>query len=110
MTFQQVAPGVLVSGDFTVKIPHPDPCWVMENKTATDVIAAGNGKLLIFSTEERLAAFMEAMEDLPVDEIVSTRYTWDALVDKHGTHYPHAVVDHTSEAGFYKSVPLQKGI
>ncbi len=108
MGFYQVAPGLLVSSNIKVEIPHPDPCWVIENKDGTQVVAAGNGKLLLFSSEELLHSFVESAE-IP-EEICAHSYTWDELVDRHGESHPYGVIDAKPTSGFLRSVPLRKGI
>ena len=109
MGFRRLAPGLLVSDQFKVDIPHPDPCWVLANSRGIGAATEG-GKLLVFSTEELTRSFMNTA-NVPIDEYVPTRLSWDELVDKHKPlGYTGTTVDHKGTAGFYQSVPLEKGI
>ncbi|MFZ2253103.1 MAG: hypothetical protein WAW13_02930 [Minisyncoccia bacterium] len=111
MGFIQAAPGLLVSDQFTVSIPHPDPCWVIENPVGTEVLASSDFQLLVFSTEELLQSFMKAAEVYVLGGgIGPVRFTWDELVDKCGEQYTEAIIDHEGKAGYYQSAPLRKGI
>ncbi len=104
--FRQVAPGVFVNKKITVSIPHPDPCWIIENKEKTSVLGSDDS-LLVFSTPEKAKNFMESEFE---DEYSIEEYTWDDLVDIFSPRISLVVVDKENESGFYQSVPLQKGI
>lgn len=109
MGLRSVAPGLLVSDQIKVEIPHPDPCWVLADSRGIGA-ATESGKLLVFSNEESARSFMDTA-NVPSDEYVSTRLSWDELVDKHKPMgYTGTTVDHKGTAGFYRSVPLEKGI
>lgn len=111
MGFIQAAPGLLVSDQFTVSIPHPDPCWVIENEEGNEVMVTSDFQLLGFTTEELLRSFMEAAEVPALGcGVKPVCFTWDELVDKCGGRHTEVIIDHKGAAGFYQSAPLRKGI
>lgn len=105
--FKKVAPGVFVNKKITVSIPHPDPCWIIENKERTRVVLGSDGSLLVFSTPEKAKNVMQGKSE---DEYSIEEYTWDDLVDIFSFRISLVVVDKENKPGFYQSVPLQKGI
>lgn len=110
MEFKVIAPGVLVNTDIEVKIPHPDPCWVLELKDgAGAVISQSTGCIYGFSTEELLRKYAEAT-NVPMDEYRPIAYSWAELVKKCSKYFPGVTIDHTGEPGFFQTVPLQVGI
>ncbi len=108
MGFRQVAPGLLVSDRVQISIAHPDPCWVIHDK-GDKVHGTTSGKLLIFSAEALLRTYLDAVQ-IPQESTVPTNYTWDELVDKFGAWCSEGIIDHAGQPGFYKHVPLRKGI
>jgi len=110
MGFKVIAPGVLVNTDFEVKIPHPDPCWVLELKDESGaVISKDTRHIYVFTTEELLRTYAE-VANVPMDEFHPVAYPWVELVEKCGKCFPGVIIDHTGEPGFFQTVPLQMGI
>lgn len=104
--FKEIAPGVMVGKKITFSFPHPDPCWIIKSKEHEGVLT-GSGALLIFSDEEKAKGLMEKE---PEDSYLIEKFSWDVLVDTFGGTFSSVTVDKKNEAGFYQSVPLQKGI
>ncbi len=104
--FKEAAPGVMVGKKITVSFPHPDPCWIIRSKEHEGVLASG-GALLIFSDEEKAKSLMEEKQE---DSYFITKFSWDDLVDVFSNAFSSVTVDKKNEAGFYQSIPLQKGI
>ena len=104
--FKKVAPGVMVSKKLTFSMPHPDLCYIIKSKEHKGVLTGG-GALLIFSDEEKAKSVMEKE---PEGSYFIEKFSWDALVDTFGGTFSSVTVDKKNEAGFYQSVPLQKGI
>ncbi len=109
MAFIKVVGGLLVSDQFAVSIPHPDPCWVIETKKGDAIVDDGKGKLYGFSTQERVRTFLQANAG-SADSYVPISYTWDELVDKCELTHAAAIIDSNGKSGLYQSVPLRKGI
>lgn len=106
--FEEIVPGVLINTkrDVKVFIPHPDPIWVIKNKEGTALIA-NCGAIFVFSSEELANKYIEKTK---IDGGFLKCFSWDELVDKFSNFYRNALVDHKGEFGFYKNVPLKKGI
>jgi hypothetical protein len=46
----------------------------------------------------------------PKEELTTSQYSWDEMVDLFSSFHSHCIVDHTGLAGFFQKVPLRKGI
>jgi hypothetical protein len=105
-TFKFIGPGIAVSGNVTVSIPHPDPCWVIRSPDKKNVWAINDRILLIFSNEEKAKAFMKDFKE----ECLAESFSWDTLVDTFGKNFGTAMLDHEGKEGFYQTIPIRKGI
>jgi hypothetical protein len=108
MGFTEVAPGVLVNEGVSVSIPHPDPCWVIENKAKTMVLGTGL-EMLVFSSEQAVSSFLNNGLT-PKEVLVTSQYSWDEVVDLFSPFHSHCIVDHTGLTGFFQKAPLRKDI
>lgn len=108
MGLKSVAPGLFVSDQFKVEMPHPDPCWIFVDSQGV-AAATESGKLLVFSTEESLQSFAD-ITHVPTNQLKPTCLSWDEMVDKYRSDYSSTLIDHKGPPGFYQSVPLEKEI
>jgi len=105
MSFEQVAPGILVNTDkVEFGLDFVDPCHVVYNLDATQAIANQEGRLLIFSTREKAEYFIEKVR---LENHTSVEFSWDYLVESFSRQCSYALVDHEGEPGFYRTVALR---
>lgn len=105
--FKEVVPGVIVSAGLKIKIPHPDPVWVIRNEEETGSLTSDEGPLFVFSSEELANKYMEKRG---VEGGFPKCFTWDECVDKFSQSFSDVFVDPSGEPGFCSNVPLRKGI
>ncbi len=112
MSFEQITPGIFVNkaSGLKVKIPHPDPCWLLLNPEGI-IITNGTTKAIpIFSTEELANQFVTAVNI----DAKPREFTWDDFVDymnelaNRGEF--QAILDHRGEDGYYTIIPIRKEI
>ena len=109
MGLKRVADVLFVSDHLKVEIPHPNPCWILVDSRGM-AAATEDGKILVFSAEELIQSFTE-IAHVPAGQLEPTCLSWDEMVDKYKPlDYTGTIVDHKGTAGFYQSVPLEKGI
>jgi hypothetical protein len=103
---KRIAPGILVSADVKVEIPHPTECFILRNEEGTASIHF-EGSLGVFSSEENAKTYIQ---NTALGGAVITPYKWHQLVEDFGGRFGECLIDHTGEAAFYSTVPLRKDI
>jgi hypothetical protein len=65
--------------------------------------------MLVFSSEQAVSSFLKNGLT-PKEELTTSQYSWDEMVDLFSPFHSHCIVDHTGLVDFFQKVPLRKGI
>ncbi|MFA5934101.1 MAG: hypothetical protein WC795_02685 [Candidatus Paceibacterota bacterium] len=106
--FKKIAPGVLVNEKVKVSIPHPDLCWIIQDKKETSTLADNRNNLLIFSEKKKAEDFAKEYDTLK--KFSFKKYPWNELVDRFDKTFINVIVNIEAKAGHYAMVPLCKDV
>ena len=104
--FKEVVPGVLVSGNVQMKIPHPDPVWLIYNQKNVSMLLVQES-LCVFSSEEKAESMISKCLS---SSCVLITCSWDELVEAFGEYFNSITIDYVGEPGFFRTMPLRKDI